>query len=185
MFLFTSSCWKSSSRFSSITFINRGQRGLVSLPASPATALKGGGVAEICHAPALDGEGHKVPVHVGRPLDVVDELHPGLAEGHTPVSGAWSAGKPFIQRLTFPDRSVIIGVSVRSSRSHNVSVCPAQDYQEDPILIYLAQIYLRLMELKILGLISFLIPRANDAEGDEGGCDAAGEYHGYQHQQIL
>ena len=38
------------------------------------------------------------------------------------------------------------------------------------------------MELKILGLIIFLIPRANDAEGDEGGCDAAGEHHGYQHQ---
>ena len=29
------------------------------------------------------------------------------------------------------------------------------------------------------------LPPSDDAEGDEGGSDAAGQNHGYQHQQIL
>ena len=41
------------------------------------------------------------------------------------------------------------------------------------------------MELKVLGLLGFLIPRADDSNDDEGGRNAAGEHHGYQHQQIL
>ena len=38
------------------------------------------------------GEGHKVPVHVGGALHIVDDLHPGPSHGpHTQVTGAWCA----------------------------------------------------------------------------------------------
>ena len=38
------------------------------------------------------GEGHEVPVDVGRDLHVVDDLHPGPGHRpHTQVPGAWCA----------------------------------------------------------------------------------------------
>ena len=45
--------------------------------------------------------------------------------------------------------------------------------------------YARALSLLRLVFEEIALPPPDDAEGDEGSGDAAGQNHGYQHQQIL